>query len=217
MRFQYVVLLALAAVAAIADARPAESNRKLVVSGLREWARSRNERQNGRLLRDDSVTVGTEEERLNIKAMTDKLKSNSAIEKISGLFKRKITPGTLLKWAEKGKSPEKIFIKYKLDKAGDKLFDNPDFKIWYAYTAMVTKYDPEKAILTSLIARYGEPKLSSMIDAATKATGTGATDIALTLQTKQMTIWKEMGMNADDAFKVLSLNQNLDFGNPPQT
>ncbi|KAE9007011.1 hypothetical protein PR003_g15134 [Phytophthora rubi] len=73
---------------------------------------------------------------------------------------------------------------------------------------MVTKTDREKAILTSLIGRYGETTLSSMLEGAMKIPG--MKDVAPMLQKKQMTTWRDLGKSADDAFKLLNLNKNLD-------
>ncbi|GMF18714.1 unnamed protein product [Phytophthora lilii] len=58
-------------------------------------------------------------------------------------------------WAKKQRSPDKVFVSLKLDKAGDKLLENPAFNVWVAYTRMATNTNPERAILTSLTARQG--------------------------------------------------------------
>nr|AEK80769.1 Avh154 [Phytophthora sojae]AEK80770.1 Avh154 [Phytophthora sojae]AEK80771.1 Avh154 [Phytophthora sojae] len=202
MRLHHVVLIAVAALINSAGALSSatDSDLALPLAGAQDVAANR-------LLRAD----GDDEERaFNIKTIPglDKIKSIPGVEKFAGLFKTKITPGTLLKWAKKGKSPDKVFTTYNLDKTGTKLFESPDFKIWYTYTALVTKTDPEKAILTSLIGRYGEVTLSSMLEGALKLPG--MKDVATTLQKKLMQTWKDVGMNADDAFKYLKLHMNVD-------
>ncbi|KAG6616671.1 putative secreted RxLR effector protein [Phytophthora cinnamomi] len=184
MRLHYVVLLAIAASNAVALS--ATTNSKLVASDLPERSRSLTEGQHeapNRHLREEDTT---EERTFSIKATPglEKFKSIPSFDKFKGLFKTKVTLGTLLGWAKKGKSPDKVFTAYELDKTGTKLFESPDFKIWYTYTALVTKTDPEKAVLTSLVGRFGESTVSSMLEGAMKVSGTK--EIATALQMKQM-------------------------------
>ncbi|KAG7384313.1 hypothetical protein PHYPSEUDO_002778 [Phytophthora pseudosyringae] len=93
------------------------------------------------------------------------LKSIPGLKKLTGLFKTKITPGTLVNWANKQESLDYVFLKLKLDKAGTQLFDYPDINMWAAYASAVVKTNPEAAMLTSLQARYTDDVLSTMLEA----------------------------------------------------
>ncbi|KAF1773518.1 hypothetical protein GQ600_11583 [Phytophthora cactorum] len=61
-------------------------------------------------------------------------------------------------------NPGYVFSKIKLDKTGNKLFENPDFNVWVAYTRMVVKDDLDRAIFTFLSGRYGEAALMKMAE-----------------------------------------------------
>ncbi|POM63349.1 Hypothetical protein PHPALM_21270 [Phytophthora palmivora] len=144
------------------------------------------------LLRGDVVAGDESEERaINFKAIPgiEKLKTIPGIEnlkKIANLFKTKITSETLTR---------------------DKLFESPDLNVWAAYTRMVTKTDPDKAIFTSLLSRYGEVALMKMTEPATKVKSTE--DIAKTVQKMQLDEWDNLRKSVDDIFSALTLDNGL--------
>ncbi|GMF29048.1 unnamed protein product [Phytophthora lilii] len=110
--------------------------------------------------------------------------------------------------AKKKKSSEEDFIRLKLDKAGNKLFESPDFSVWVAYTRMVSKTDADAAILTSLTARYGDEALSKMIEGGLRVKSTQ--EISTKLQQMQFKYWKELGISSDDMFTyVLKLDEDI--------
>ncbi|ETL85034.1 hypothetical protein L917_15301, partial [Phytophthora nicotianae] len=94
-----------------------------------------------RLLRAESTADANDE------ARGFSLKSIPGLSKLTSMFKTKITPGTLLNWANKEKSPDYVFLKLKLDKTGHQLFDNPDINVWAAYTNAVVKSNADDAML----------------------------------------------------------------------
>ncbi|KAG2883764.1 hypothetical protein PC129_g5862 [Phytophthora cactorum] len=134
------------------------------------------------------------------------LKSIPGLQKLTSQFKTKITPGTLLNWANKEMSPDYVFLKLKLDKDGKQLFDNPDINVWAAYANAVVKSNPEEAMLTTLKARYSDDVLAKMFDAGKKVTQSNS--VATKLQTQQMENWMAAKNKPNDVFKILLLDKN---------
>ncbi|KAG3009409.1 hypothetical protein JG687_00009779 [Phytophthora cactorum] len=133
------------------------------------------------------------EERLNLKSLP-------GLDKVKSLFKSKITPDTLMKWDKKNKSPDYAFKKFNLHKAEDKLFDNPDFLVWVAYTRAV-RSNPEDAMLTTLKSKYEDDVLASMLIQAKNVKKTK--DIATSLQRAQLNTWLRNNKSSQDVFKIL--------------
>ncbi|KAG3182758.1 hypothetical protein C6341_g5790 [Phytophthora cactorum] len=133
------------------------------------------------------------------------LKSIPGLQKLTSQFKTKITPGTLLNWANKEMSPDYVFLKLKLDKDGKQLFDNPDINVWAAYANAVVKSNPEEAMLTTLKARYSDDVLAKMFDAGKKVTQSNS--VATKLQTQQMENWMAAKNKPNDVFKILLLDK----------
>ncbi|KUF91831.1 hypothetical protein AM588_10004171 [Phytophthora nicotianae] len=121
------------------------------------------------------------------------------------MFKTKITPGTLLNWANKEKSPDYVFLKLKLDKTGHQLFDNPDINVWAAYTNAVVKSNADDAMLTTLRARYSDDALAKMFETGKKVTHSES--VATKLQSRQMENWMAAKKTPDDVFKILFLDK----------
>ncbi|KAG2837858.1 hypothetical protein PC113_g12347 [Phytophthora cactorum] len=142
------------------------------------------------------------------------LKSIPGLQKLTSQFKTKITPGTLLNWANKEMSPDYVFLKLKLDKDGKQLFDNPDINVWAAYANAVVKSNPEEAMLTTLKARYSDDVLAKMFDAGKKVTQSNS--VATKLQTQQMENWMAAKNKPNDVFKILLLDKvgNTILDNP---
>ncbi|POM81782.1 Avirulence protein (Avh) [Phytophthora palmivora] len=203
MRFYYVFLVAAVAFWVCVDAA-SEATAEVAATSIYDI----------RLLRDDNKADEVAEERgLNIKSITnlDKLKKMVGVDnlkKVKNLFKSKITPGTLLSWEKKGVRSESAFTKLKLDKvSSDKLFDNPDFKVWFAYSNVVHK-EPEQVMVNFLTTRFDEITLTRMIEKATEVSKTK--EMATALQQQQMKTWAGLGMTDDLVFTSLTLNKNLD-------
>ncbi|POM61848.1 Secreted RxLR effector peptide protein [Phytophthora palmivora] len=152
-----------------------------------------------RLLRYNNLSDEIDEER------TFSLQSIPVLKKLTNVFKSKITPGTLLNWANKEKSPDFVFRKLNLNKAGDKLFDNPDVNVWAAYTNVISKANPEEAMVTTLKTRYTDEALSQMILAAKKVSSTES--VAIKIQTGQVQNWLTRKKSPNDVFEYLLLNK----------
>ncbi|KAE8880461.1 hypothetical protein PF005_g26020 [Phytophthora fragariae] len=84
------------------------------------------------------------------------------------LSSSKISQKTLERWVRNNKSPSNALIRLKLDKAGNKLFENPQFQAWAIYMTMLNKQNPEAAMISTLMTRYSDDVLSQMIIAAEK-------------------------------------------------
>ncbi|GMF10735.1 unnamed protein product [Phytophthora lilii] len=89
---------------------------------------------------------------------------NSVIEKAKSLFgSSKITTTALRRWVQKNKSPNYALKQLRLDKAGEKLFENPQFQTWATYMTMLNSKDPEAAMLSVLTTQYEDKTLTQMI------------------------------------------------------
>ncbi|KUF81941.1 hypothetical protein AM587_10003486 [Phytophthora nicotianae] len=155
-RFRYLLLFVSAALFARIDTVSAAAETTLSKSAFHLSTQSLTAEANAasvfralRALRTDAVSEGDEERAINIKSIPGleslkKIPGLDNLKKVSNLFKTKNTPGTYLKWAKKGKSPDYVFLKLKLDKTGYKLFQSADFNVWVAYTRMVSKTDADR-------------------------------------------------------------------------
>ncbi|ETO85872.1 hypothetical protein F444_00539 [Phytophthora nicotianae P1976] len=152
-----------------------------------------------RLLRAESTADANDE------ARGFSLKSIPGLSKLTSMFKTKITPGTLLNWANKEKSPDYVFLKLKLDKTGHQLFDNPDINVWAAYTNAVVKSNADDAMLTTLRARYSDDALAKMFEMGKKVAHSES--VATKLQSRQMENWMAAKKTPDDVFKILFLDK----------
>ncbi|POM70211.1 Avirulence protein (Avh), partial [Phytophthora palmivora] len=190
MRLQYFVLLVLAVVYLVPGADAALTT---------TVSTSKTDVAVAKLLRYNSFSHEKDEER------TFNLQSITGLKNLANVFKSKITPGTLLKWANKEKSPDFVFRKLNLHKAGDKLFDNPDVNVWAAYTNAISKANPEDAMIKTLKTRYTDEALSQMILAAKKVSSTES--VATKIQTGQVQNWLTSKKSPNDVFKYLLLNK----------
>nr|ANW82094.1 suppressor of RNA silencing [Phytophthora infestans] len=94
------------------------------------------------------------------------LKSMPGFGKIASLFTKKNTPGPLLSWFEKKKSPDYVFLKLKINKGKQQLFDHPDWNVWVQYTTSVVKSDPEEAMIAALRTHYTDDILPKLLESA---------------------------------------------------
>ncbi|ETK96969.1 hypothetical protein L915_00423, partial [Phytophthora nicotianae] len=205
------LLRSAAAASIFATLDPASAAVKGVLpeSAFQTLSRSLTAESNDVSTKTSTVTADDEQRAISIKSIPGlqsikKIPGIDKLKKIPNLFKSKITPDTYFRWAKKGKTPEYVFGKIKLDKAGNKLFDNSDFNVWVAYTRMVVKDDPDRAIFTFLSGKYDKGDLMKMAGVAAKPDT--ADDIASKLVKMQIDEWKVKDTPIDDAFKALKLN-----------
>jgi hypothetical protein len=213
MNLRYLVLLT-AALATSIEAASTVTTFNPVTSDLPSFARSsmveQGDSEAQRLLRVES-SEDDEERAISIKSIPglDKLKKMPVFEKLTQLFKTRVTPGTFMNWAKKGKSPDYVFQKLKLNAVPEeKLFSSVDFPVWVAYVRLSSKTNADAAISGALVARYGDVALNKMVETALKVNP--ADDVASMLQKKQFDDWANLGLGSDDVFKLLKLDDGLD-------
>ncbi|KAG6611972.1 putative secreted RxLR effector protein [Phytophthora cinnamomi] len=139
----------------------------------------------------------------------------TAVEKTKALLgSSTFSEKTLARWVKNNKSPKNALIRLKLDKAGDKLFENSQFETWATYMTMLNKQDPDAAMISALSTRYSDDVLSQMLIAAEKVSGSN--ELATKLQAGQRRVWQSNWKSADDVFKLLKLNNagGRLFGDP---
>ncbi|EGZ15122.1 hypothetical protein PHYSODRAFT_510005, partial [Phytophthora sojae] len=68
-----------------------------------------------------------------------------AIEKAKALVKPVTSSGKLKTWLNSGKPIDEVFIRLKLDQAGDKLFENLQFRTWLNYADELTAESGKEA------------------------------------------------------------------------
>ncbi|OWZ19826.1 Avirulence (Avh) protein [Phytophthora megakarya] len=94
-----------------------------------------------------------------------------------------------------------VFNLLKLNKAGNQLFDNPDFPVWMKYV----RRGRVETIFPILSTYYTDDVLAQLFIAAKKISGTE--NIATKLQAEQLQIWLRKQKSADDVFTLLQLNK----------
>ncbi|KAF4139258.1 hypothetical protein GN958_ATG11618 [Phytophthora infestans] len=135
----------------------------------------------------------------------------SAIEKIKALLQMSsVSPKTLRHWVNKGKSKNAVFIRLKLDQAGDNLLSNPQFVTWVAYADDFNAKFSEKAtpLLSTLKAQYRDEVLSEILIAGKKVPSTEK--LASRLQAEQLEGWVIAKLPKGEVFKLLKLNDKLE-------
>ncbi|KAG6953581.1 hypothetical protein JG687_00012314 [Phytophthora cactorum] len=107
-------------------------------------------------------------------------------------------------WLLAGRKTDDIFTTLQLNKAGNKIFEDPKFITWVVYVAKVEKHNPEEVILSKLMTQYTPESLATMIAAAKKVSN--AEGLATLLQAQQRRVWMNAGESGDDVFKLLRLD-----------
>ncbi|RMX62412.1 hypothetical protein DD238_008552 [Peronospora effusa] len=106
-----------------------------------------------------------------------------------------------------GKSADDAFTALDLDKAGDKLFSDPQFEEWFQFVAKGTGTLPESAAKT-VSKHYNDEDLLKMFEAFANAKASDA--VMTTLESALMVSWKDKKMSTLDVFKLLKLDQKGD-------
>ncbi|KAJ8522511.1 hypothetical protein ON010_g17692 [Phytophthora cinnamomi] len=137
--------------------------------------------------------------------------TTSNIEKAKSLFSSsKLSQESLQRWAKLGKTPDKVFLRLKLDKAGVKLLDKPNFLVWVKY---VDDFNAQNSagmtasMVSILTTRYGDDGLAKILVAAKAAPDTK--DIATKLLAEQSQRWLSGGKSADAVFALLGLDSGV--------
>ncbi|POM63617.1 Avirulence protein (Avh) [Phytophthora palmivora] len=134
--------------------------------------------------------------------------SVSGVDKLKSLMtSSRISAKTLDSWLKKEKSPNSVFVRMGLDKAGSNLFDNPQLASWVKYTEDLSTKNSRKAIspITTLSMIYSDEALAQMIVAA--KTDSRKWFIATKLEAAQMQSWLVGGKSADSIFTLFKLDK----------
>ncbi|CAH0473644.1 unnamed protein product [Peronospora belbahrii] len=137
------------------------------------------------------------------------------ISRFTRFFKTKVTIDTLNRWVKKNKSPTAAFIRFRLHKAGNKLFEDPDFMLWIEYTNIVAPDNPYETIITTLMKFYTVGDLYKILEAAKMDSVT--TVLATNLQRQHISEWLQVPpIHPNTIFTCLELDRGLDnmFFNP---
>ncbi|ETN03594.1 hypothetical protein PPTG_15577 [Phytophthora nicotianae INRA-310] len=118
------------------------------------------------------------------------------------------------RWLGEPTHPLNIFNNLKLNEAGDDLLANPVLTIWVKYMKAFNKEYPqaETTMIQTFTKSYGDEKLATMIQAATKVEETK--DFAKNLQTAQFNQWMVDKKTPKDILGVLKLNSQTYTDNP---
>ncbi|POM81284.1 Avirulence protein (Avh) [Phytophthora palmivora] len=133
------------------------------------------------------------------------IKSIPGVDKVSSYLNKQ----KLAKYLKNDKDTEVVFVKLKLDTAGEKLFENPKFLDWVKYVDDYNAKNPHKLkpMLPTLVKQYNDEPLSKMLEAAKQVESTKS--VATRLQTEQMKIWKKADLSTDELFKIYKLDDGV--------
>ncbi|OWZ24729.1 Avirulence (Avh) protein [Phytophthora megakarya] len=111
-------------------------------------------------------------------------------------------------WAVNGKTPDEVFMLFKMNIAGDKVFENAQWGNWVNYVKTYNSNNPKKtqtSVISSLQNIYGESYLVSILAAAGQVRATKSTSKKMELELIQ--IWLKNDRTTDDVFKLLELDK----------
>ncbi|OWZ24727.1 Avirulence (Avh) protein [Phytophthora megakarya] len=119
-------------------------------------------------------------------------------------------------WAATGKSPDDVFMLYKMNTAADKVFENARWKSWVNYVKLYNEKNPKSqtSVVASLSKLYGDAYLVNMLAAAGKVSTTKST--SKKMEFELINLWLKNDQSADDVFKLLDLDKAADkvLGSP---
>ncbi|KAL3658917.1 hypothetical protein V7S43_016058 [Phytophthora oleae] len=106
-----------------------------------------------------------------------------------------------------------VFKALKLQKAGDKLLDNPQLTTLMKYLRLFNEANPTKktSLVTILTTHYGNQGLTKIIEAGLASTSKKTVATAKHLQTEQIQYWMAHGRTPESIFGVLKLDEFLPF------
>ncbi|EGZ22210.1 hypothetical protein PHYSODRAFT_285703 [Phytophthora sojae] len=160
----------------------------------------------------ESYVTKLDEKNAN-EAMLAVLKIHYSDEKIGPMFTVAKTSGSassvaarlehpLLKaWANDGKDAADVFTLFRLDKEGDKLFENPQFATWAYDISRQGRENPNKVMLSVMKAHYSDESLEKMM---LKATHLSNSAIVSQLRSE---LWLSQGKTVDKAFQLFKLDE----------
>ncbi|ETO62369.1 hypothetical protein F444_19711 [Phytophthora nicotianae P1976] len=151
--------------------------------------------------------------RYSDKTLVNMLIEANNVRSTSTIAKRIQAEQTRL-WLDNKVAPADIFKTLNLNKAGDKIFENPLFSAWinYADEFHLMHSDTQLATMPTLLTHYNDRKLSSMIMAAVEIPSTKT--LAERVQSELQRTWLFRRDTPDDVFHLLKLRTNKLLENP---
>ncbi|KAH7464925.1 hypothetical protein PRIC2_014611 [Phytophthora ramorum] len=187
MRLHYGLLLAAVILFASVNTGSASTS-----SDFRGMAAEQNNAPTKRLLR---TTHDGDEER----ALPGLTKLTQVVSGAKNNFK-------IQSWLKNQKSLDDVFTKLRLDKAGDNLLNEPQFKTWVKYMQTYNKKNGlEDSSGLSIVSKYftDDKRLSAMIEAARKKPSTAR--IGNDLRVDQLRQWMREQKHPRDVFALLNV------------
>nr|7XVK_B Chain B, RxLR effector protein PSR2 [Phytophthora sojae] len=110
-------------------------------------------------------------------------------------------------WLAAKKTPDDMFLVFKLNKAGDDILSSPLLSAWTNYMKLSNKENPkaQTTLIATMTKHYGDSGVSQILAAARKSPATQST--AKRLEAEQVQLWLKKGRTPDDTFTLLSLDR----------
>nr|AEK80750.1 Avh147 [Phytophthora sojae] len=119
-------------------------------------------------------------------------------------------------WQSLDMSVDDVVRALKLNNKVDDVLTDPNFLVLNKYLVDFNTWNPSKSTtMTETLARtYGDLPVAKMLATASKVESTK--DMAKRLQVQQFDNWKQMGLDSDDIFKMMHLDEGVAnmFSNP---
>ncbi|GMF12657.1 unnamed protein product [Phytophthora lilii] len=109
-------------------------------------------------------------------------------------------------WMKEGKTPEDVFKILKLDQGIDGLLGKPNLQPWIAFLKVYNKKNEDKSVwLIGLLTKtYGDEATANMLELARRVPSTR--NRANNLQAQQLNGWARNGLSEDIVFRLLKLD-----------
>ncbi|OWZ13508.1 Avirulence protein [Phytophthora megakarya] len=118
----------------------------------------------------------------------------------TNVIARSLEEAQLTKWVADKMSVDSIFNLLKLDEAGGDLFKSPLLSTWVKY-AFKSEKQPEETLFFTLKKHFDDESLAKMLLAAKEDSS-----VAIKLEKVELEQWLSSGKSSEEAFKLLSLN-----------
>ncbi|OWZ22771.1 RxLR effector protein [Phytophthora megakarya] len=118
----------------------------------------------------------------------------------TNIIARNLEEAQLTKWVANKMTVGSIFNLLKLDEAGGDLFKSPLLSTWVKYAFKLEK-QPEETLFFTLKKHFDDESLAKMLLAAKEDSS-----VAIKLEKVELEQWLSSGKSSEEAFKLLSLN-----------
>ncbi|KAG6616534.1 putative secreted RxLR effector protein [Phytophthora cinnamomi] len=119
-------------------------------------------------------------------------------------------------WKELQMSADDVFRALRLNGKVDNVLTDPNLLVLNKYLVDFNTRNPKQSTtMVEILTRgYGDVAVMKMLETARKVENTKG--IAARLQAQQFDVWRQMGLDSDDVFKLMNLDDGVDkiFANP---